>query len=109
MFITPAFAKDAASAVADAPNPIVSMAPIFLIIIVFYFMVIRPQSKRIQEHRQMVQALEKGTKVITGGGLVATVVKLTGDNEVVLKLADGVEVTAVRSTIMSVYKPEEKK
>lgn len=109
MFITPAFAQDAAASMADAPNPIVSMAPIFLIIIVFYFMVIRPQSKRIQEHRQMIQNLEKGAKVVTGGGFVATVVKLVGDNEVVLKLADGVEVTAIRSTIMSIRTSEQKK
>ena len=101
MFISPAFAQDATDAAAAAPNPLMSMLPILLIVIVFYFMVIRPQSKRIQEHRNLIQNLQKGDKVVTGGGFIATVVKLSGDDEIILKLADGVEVTAVRSTIMA--------
>jgi preprotein translocase subunit YajC len=104
MFITPAFADTAASATdAAASNPslLTAMMPIFLIIAVFYFMVIRPQNKRVQEHRNIINALEKGDKVVTGGGLLATVKKVVSDDEVVLEIADGVEVHAVRSTILA--------
>ena len=103
MFISPAFAQEAAAAAAGAAqsNPLTSMLPILLIIIVFYFMVIRPQSKRIQEHRNIISNLKKGDKVVTGGGLIAKVVKMVGDDEIVLEIADGVEVKAMRSTIVT--------
>jgi preprotein translocase subunit YajC len=109
MFITPAFA-DAATAIggsADAAaaggvSAFTSMLPIVLILFVFYFMVIRPQNKRLQDHRNMVNGLQNGDKVVTGGGLIATVDQVVGDDEVILKLADGVKVRAVRSTILTV-------
>lgn len=102
MLISPAFAAEVSAAAPDAPSTLVSMLPILLVILVFYFLVVRPQSARIQAHRKMVDALKKGDKVVTGGGLVAMVVKLGDDGEIVLKLADGVEVTALRDTILSV-------
>lgn len=110
MFITPAFAETAAetsATVADvaptgALGALASVLPIFLILIVFYIMVIRPQNKRFQEHRNMVNNLQKGDKVVTGGGLIGTVKKIVDDNEVVLELSEGVQVHAVRSTIMTV-------
>ena len=79
-----------------------SMLPILLILVVFYFMVIRPQNQRLIAHRNMIGALQKGDKVVTAGGLLATVKKIVSDDEVVLELADGVQVHAVRSTIMTV-------
>lgn len=102
LFISPAYAQDAAAAAAgDAPGFLMSMAPLILIMFVFYIMVIRPQNKRMQEHRSMLNALAKGDKVVTGGGLIGEVVKLVGDDEIQIKLADGVTVTAVRSTVMA--------
>ena len=79
-----------------------SLLPIFLILGVFFFLVIRPQNKRFQEHRNMISNLQKGDKVVTGGGLIATVKKTVNDDEVLLELAEGVQVHAVRSTIMAV-------
>jgi preprotein translocase subunit YajC len=76
------------------------LLPLILIFFFFYVMVIRPQNRRMAEHRTMLNALAKGDKVVTGGGLLAEVVKLQGDDEVVLELADGVKVTALRNTIM---------
>lgn len=113
MFITPAFADtvatgaaNAAAAAADAPTGIAGIlaspaVPVILVIIVFYFMVIMPQNKRAQEHRKMIADLQKGDKVVTGGGLIATVKKVVSDEEVVLELAEGVQVHALRSTIMT--------
>lgn len=104
MFITPAFAQTATDAAAvPQGNLIGSLLPILLIFVVFFFLVIRPQNKRMQEHRNMVNSLKKGDTVVTGGGLVATVKKVTdGSDEVELELADGVTVTAVRTTIVAV-------
>jgi preprotein translocase subunit YajC len=103
MFISPAFAETTTAAADAAGGSIAtSLIPIFLILGVFYFMIIRPQNKRIQEHRALVQNLQKGDTVVTGGGLIATVKKVVSDDEVVLELAQGVEARAVRSTIMTV-------
>lgn len=107
MFISPAFAQTAAetadaAAAAGQPSLLVSMAPLVLIFIVFYFFVIRPQNKRIVEHRRMVNNLAKGDKVVTGGGLHATVKKLVGDEDVLLDIGGGVEVTALRHSLMLV-------
>ncbi len=109
MFITPAWAQEAADAAADtataasgSPGILVTMMPLVLIFFVFYLMVIRPQNKRIIDHRKMMQNLQKGDKIVTGGGLVATVKKVINDDEVLIDLGHGVEAVAVRQTIMTV-------
>lgn len=108
MFTTPAFAEATTGIAASADAAIgsgsvfTSMLPILLVLAVFYFFVIRPQNKRLQNHRSMVSNLKNGDQVVTGGGLIAIVRKTVGDDEVVLELADGVQVRAVRSTIMTV-------
>lgn len=103
MFISPAFAQeatDAAAATAAQPGILMSMLPLILILFIFYIMVIRPQNKRMSEHRAMLQALAKGDKVVTAGGIVGTVVKLVNDDEVTVEIANGVQVDVVRHTIM---------
>ncbi len=109
MFITPAWAQEAADvatgtadATAGSPGILVTMMPLVLIFFVFYLMVIRPQNKRIIDHRKMMQNLQKGDKIVTGGGLVATVKKVLNDDEVLIDLGHGVEAVAVRQTIMTV-------
>lgn len=114
MLISPAFAQDATDAAATAtggitdPGFLMSMLPLVLIFFVFYAMVIRPQNKRLIEHRQTINNLQKGDKVVTGGGLVAKVVKLHGEDEVILEIADGVQVHAMRHTIMMMRNPAPK-
>lgn len=103
MFISPAFAQEVtqtAAATATQPGIFMSMLPLVLILFIFYIMVIRPQNKRMTEHRAMLQALSKGDKVVTAGGIVGTVSKLPNDEEAVIEIADGVQVTVVRNTIM---------
>ncbi len=100
MFISPAYAQEAADAAVAQPGIFMSMLPLLLILFIFYVMVIRPQNKRMTEHRTMLQALAKGDKVVTAGGIVGTVVKLSGDDEVVVEIANGVQVSVVRQTIM---------
>ncbi len=112
MLISPAFAQETAQATqaaAEAPGFLMSMLPLVLIFFVFYVIVIRPQNKRIQEHRATINNSQKGDKVVTGGGVVAKVVKISGDDEIVLEIAEGVHVTALRHTIMMLRNSEAKK
>lgn len=101
MIISPAFAQEAATAAAGTePSFLMSMLPLILILFVFYIMVIRPQNKRMVEHRNMQKSLAKGDNVVTAGGIVGKVTRLIGDDEVAVEIANGVEVTIVRHTIM---------
>jgi len=86
---------------AAQPNPIMSMLPLLLIFVVFYFMLIRPQSKRAKEHRAMLAAMEVGAEVATAGGIIGKVTEL-GDNFVTVEIASNVLVKVQRSTISQV-------
>ena len=102
MLISTAWAADAATTTAQEPNLLVSLFPLLLVFLIFYFLIMRPQNKRIAEHRRMVENLRRCDKVVTGGGLIATVKKVNSDDELQVELSDGVLVTVVRSTIMSI-------
>jgi preprotein translocase subunit YajC len=78
-----------------------------LIFVVFYFLLIRPQQKKAKDHRTMLDALRRGDRVVTGGGIVGTVSKVVGPEEVEVDIAQGVRVRVLRSTISSVLaKPD---
>src|SRR5258706_15831893 len=76
--------------------------PLLLIFVVFYFLLIRPQQKRAKDHKVMLSNLRRGDKVVTGGGIIGTVAKVVGDDEVAIDIAEGTRVRVVRSTITSV-------
>jgi preprotein translocase subunit YajC len=81
--------------------------PLVLIFVVFYFLLIRPQQKKAKEHRTTLDALRRGDRVVTGGGIIGTIVRVEGPEEVTVEIAEGVRVRVVRSTITSVVaKPE---
>ena len=75
--------------------------PLILIFVIFYFFLIRPQQKRIKEHKVMVAALKRGDEVVTSGGIVGKVEKILGNDKVDLIIADNVTVQVVQSTIQS--------
>jgi len=106
MFVTPAWAQSATDAATSATPQggglIGFFVPMFLILLVFYFFVFRPQNKRMREHGDMVNNLKRGDRVVTGGGLIGKVYKLAGEDEVIIDLAEGVRVHAVRSTILTI-------
>ena len=84
-----------------------AMIPLVLIFAVFYFLLIRPQQKKAKQHREMLGAVRRGDKVITGGGIFGTVTKVVNDVEVVVQIADAVKVRVARGTIAEVLtKPE---
>jgi preprotein translocase subunit YajC len=81
--------------------------PLVLIFVVFYFLLIRPQQKKAKDHRATLDALRRGDRVVTGGGIVGTVVRVDSPEEVTVDIAEGVRVRVVRSTISSVLaKPD---
>lgn len=83
-------------------NLLLQFLPLILIFVVFYFLLIRPQQKRLKEHRDMLAAIRRGDRVVTGGGIIGTVVKVGADDELSVEIADGVRVKVVRSTVTSV-------
>jgi preprotein translocase subunit YajC len=99
MFISPAYAQAAGAGGADL---FTSFLPIILIFVVFYFLLIRPQQKKVKQHREMVSALRRGDKIVTAGGLIGTVTKIISDTEAQVELAEGVRVRVVRTTIQDV-------
>jgi preprotein translocase subunit YajC len=87
-------------------SSITQFAPILLIFAVFYFILIRPQQQRQREAKAMLSAIKRGDRVVTGGGLLATVQRVReGSNEVEVEIAPGVKVTVLRETISTVVKP----
>ncbi|MFK7754896.1 MAG: preprotein translocase subunit YajC [Sedimentitalea sp.] len=81
--------------------------PLILIFAIMYFLLIRPQQKKVKEHQAMVEALRRGDRVITQGGLIGKVVKVKEDNEIEVELAENVKVNVVKSTIATVMSKTE--
>ena len=90
-----------AQGAAGQPNALMQFLPLVLIFIVFYFLLIRPQSKRAKEHRTMVAALEVGAEVVTNGGILGKVTEV-GEQFLVVEIADGVKVKVQRHTITQI-------
>jgi preprotein translocase subunit YajC len=85
-----------------------SLIPLILIFGIMYFLLIRPQQKKLKEHQAMIAALRRGDQVITGGGLIGKVTKVKDEgNEVEVEIATGVTVRVVRSTITTVVSKTE--
>ena len=84
--------------------------PLILIFVIFYFFLIRPQQKKVKEHKLMVAALKRGDQVVTSGGIIGRVERILGDDKVDLLIAENVTIQAVQSTIQSLLnKPDTKK
>jgi preprotein translocase subunit YajC len=84
-------------------NQLSSLFPMIAIGVIFYFFLIKPQQKKAKAHGEMIHALKKGDKVITQGGIVATISKILNDQEVSLELSDNVHVTILKDTIRGTY------
>jgi preprotein translocase subunit YajC len=85
----------------------VQVAPLLLIFVIFYFLLIRPQQKKMRDHADKVGAAKRGDTVVTGGGLIGKVTKVS-DDEVEVEIATGVKVRAVKSTLSDVLTPSAK-
>jgi len=104
MLISPAYAQG--TGLLDQ-SALVQFLPLVLIFVVFYFLLIRPQQKKQKDHRTMLDALRRGDRVVTGGGILGTVSKVVSNDEVEVDIASNVRVRILRSTITSVLaKPD---
>ncbi len=101
MFISTAFA--ATGVEPTSGDFIMSLVPILLIFVVFYFLLLRPQQKRMKAHKALIDDLKKGDKIVTGGGSIATVKKIINDHQVAVEVSKGVEITVVRGTIQGLW------
>ena len=83
--------------------------PLILIFVIFYFFLIRPQQKKVKDHKQMVSSLKRGDEVITAGGLVGKIEKIVGDDKAEVTIADNVTVQVVQSTIQGLLNKSDTK
>ncbi|MBL4693671.1 MAG: preprotein translocase subunit YajC [Magnetovibrio sp.] len=105
MLISPAFAQT--TDVAAQSGLFQSMVPLILIFGVFYFLLIRPQQKKQKMHKEMLGSIRRGDRIVTAGGILGTVVKVIGDSELKVEIADGVKVRVDRGFVSNVIaKPE---
>ncbi|MBV9814897.1 MAG: preprotein translocase subunit YajC [Alphaproteobacteria bacterium] len=80
-------------------NALIQFLPLILIFVVFYFLLIRPQQRKAKDHKTMLDALRRGDRVVTGGGIIGTVARVDNPEEVTVDIADNVRVRVMRSTI----------
>lgn len=99
MFISPAYAQSAGGGAADVLPQLMLMAAVF---VVFYFLLIRPQQKKVKEHKAMIEALKRGDRVVTTGGLIGTIQRIVSDREALLEIGDGVRVRIMRAMISEI-------
>ncbi len=102
MFISQAMAQTAGGASAG-PGIMEAILPWIFILVIFYFLLIRPQQKRFKEHKALVASVEKGNTVVTQGGLIGKVTKVE-EAEVEIEIATGVKVRAIKSTLSEIRK-----
>jgi len=103
-FISPAYAQAAGGAGASGLE---AMLPLLLIFVVFYFLLIRPQQKKAKAHKAMLEAVRRGDKVVTGGGIIGTVNKVIDESEISVEIADGVKVRVQRGLLAAVLSKTE--
>jgi preprotein translocase subunit YajC len=101
MFITPAFAQ-AAAAGGDTNSMLMSLLPFALIFVIMYFLILRPQQKKVRDHAELVKNIRRGDTVVTTGGLVGKVTKVVDDEQIEFEISDGVRVRQMRTMIAGV-------
>ncbi len=99
MLISPAFAQAAGD---GGGSGLEALLPLVLIFVVFYFLLIRPQQKKVKQHKEMLSAIRRGDKVVTGGGIMGIVTKVNDDNEVTVEITKDIKVRVRRHLIHEV-------
>lgn len=99
MLITPAYAQGATGGGSDM---LVSLLPFILIFVIMYFLILRPQQKKMKQHQEMVKNVRRGDTVVTSGGMMGKVTKVVDDDKIEVEIADGVRITQMRQMIADV-------
>ena len=100
MLITPAFAQ--AGAGGDTNSMLMSLLPFALIFVIMYFLILRPQQKKLKDHAELVKNLRRGDTVVTSGGLVGKVTKVVDEEQIEVEISDGVRVRQMRSMVSGI-------
>jgi len=100
MFITPAFAQG--SPFGGDASLVTQLLPFVLIFVIMYFLILRPQQKRVKAHAEMVKNVRRGDTVVTSGGLVGKVTKVIDDDQLEVELAEGIRVRQMRAMVTDV-------
>jgi preprotein translocase subunit YajC len=100
MLITPAYAQAAAGG--DANSMLMSLLPFALIFVIMYFLILRPQQKKMRDHQELVKNIRRGDTVVTSGGLVGKVTKVLDENEIEIEIAGDVRVRQMRQMVADV-------
>ena len=105
MFISTAFAQGSlfgGGAGGDSSNMMMSLLPFALIFVIMYFLILRPQQKRVKQHAELVKNVRRGDTVITNGGLIGKITKVVDDDQIEFEISDGVRVRQMRQMISGV-------
>ena len=100
MFITPAFAQ--AAGAGDTNSMLMSLLPFALIFVIMYFLILKPQQKKLKDHQELVKNIRRGDTVVTNGGLVCKVTKVVDDDQIEVEISDGVRIRQMRQMISGV-------
>ena len=100
MLITPAYAQ--AAGAGDTSGMLMSLLPFALIFVIMYFLILRPQQKKVRDHADLVKNIRRGDTVVTSGGLVGKVTKVVDDDQIEVEISDGVRVRQMRSMVSEV-------
>jgi preprotein translocase subunit YajC len=108
MFVTPAFAQGSLGSLFGGGGAggdggmLMSLLPFALIFVIMYFLILRPQQKRVKQHQEMVKNVRRGDTVITNGGLVGKVTKVIDDDQLEIEIADDVRIRQMRQMVSDV-------
>src|SRR6476469_2337004 len=104
MFITPAFAQGSlfGGGAGGDGGMLMSLLPFVAIFVIMYFLILRPQQKRVKQHQEMVKNLRRGDNVVTSGGTLGKVTKVVDDDQIEIEIADGVRVRQMKSMVSEV-------
>lgn len=103
------FAHAQASTSGGGQGLLIQLLPLILIFVVFYFLLIRPQQKRVKQHKEMVNSLKVGSIIVTSGGIMAKVVKLNDESVITVNIADNVDVKLKRDTVVELLEDSKEK
>ena len=104
MFITPAFAQGSlfGGGAGGDGGMLMSLLPFVLIFVIMYFLILRPQQKRVKQHQEMVKNVRRGDTVVTNGGLIGKVTKVIDDDQIEIEIADDVRIRQMRQMVADV-------
>ena len=102
MFISPAYAQGSLFGGGGNTDMLTSLLPFVLIFVIMYFLILRPQQKRVKSHQELVKNVRRGDTVVTNGGLIGKVTKVVDDDQIEFEISDGVRVRQMRQMISGV-------